>query len=285
LLEAYENDNLKTTGILMNKINRFTQTLLAGAVAMGLLAAAARANADTIQQAIVVLKVSGGARYSMDGGKTFSMLNKGDVLQPGTMIQTADRSTVDLMLGEPRLSPLASPVSVPGVVATSSFGGGGSSGESPKANVIHIFPNSVLSVDKLTMERTGMDEVSETQLDLKAGRILGNVKKLSAASRYEIKVPNGVAGIRGTGYMADANGTIYVFIGSMVFSYLDAQGNPQVVTITAGQMFNPSQPTPAPMPIPPDVIALFTSILDSIPGQPGPVINPPTPNISFVSPL
>ena len=55
--------------------------------------------------------------------------------------------------------------------------------------------NSALGIDKLTSMDTGSDSVTETQLDLKAGHIMGSVKKLSAASKYEVKIPNGVAGI------------------------------------------------------------------------------------------
>jgi hypothetical protein len=76
-------------------------------------------------------------------------------------------------------------------------GGGGGSPDTEKANIVRVFQSTVVGVDKLTLERTGVDEVSETQLDLRAGQIMFNVKKLSAQSRYEIKVPNGVAGIRG----------------------------------------------------------------------------------------
>src|SRR5271157_170180 len=41
---------------------------------------------------------------------------------------------------------------------------------------------------------------TETTLDLQTGTILGNVKKLSANSHYEIKTPHGIAGIRGTDF-------------------------------------------------------------------------------------
>jgi hypothetical protein len=77
-----------------------------------------------------------------------------------------------------------------------------------------------LAIDKLTAEDTGTDMVTETQLDLRAGRITGSVKKLSAASRYEIKFPTGVAGIRGTLYSITSGGVVQVGLGSVVVSYL-----------------------------------------------------------------
>jgi hypothetical protein len=52
------------------------------------------------------------------------------------------------------------------------------------------------------MERIGSAREGDTQttLDLKGGSILGQVKKVSANSSYEIKTPRGVAGIRGTDF-------------------------------------------------------------------------------------
>jgi hypothetical protein len=120
---------------------------------------------------------------------------------------------------------------------TGANSGGNDSG--PKPNIIRIFPSSVLAIDKLISERTGTDEVDETQLDLRAGQILGNVKKLSATSRYEVKIPNGVAGIRGTVYVVSSSGAVVVLSGSVVVSYVGAGGTVYTQTIVAGQSFNP----------------------------------------------
>jgi hypothetical protein len=90
-------------------------------------------------------------------------------------------------------------------------------------NVVRLRPNTVLGIDKLFVEQTGADAVSDTQLDLRAGRIFCNVKKLSAASKYEIKLPNGVAGIRGT--LTDIGvDSIRVYLGSVVGSIYNAAG-------------------------------------------------------------
>jgi hypothetical protein len=61
---------------------------------------------------------------------------------------------------------------------------------------------------------------------------------MSAASRYEIKLPNGVAGIRGTIYDISADGTIRVASGSVVISFVDSQGNVQTRSIMGGQEYN-----------------------------------------------
>jgi hypothetical protein len=59
---------------------------------------------------------------------------------------------------------------------------------------------------------------------LKAGHIYGVVKKMSAASRYEVKIPNGVIGIRGTVYDLTAKGDVKVFSGSVVLAYVAPDG-------------------------------------------------------------
>src|SRR5262249_20234599 len=101
-----------------------------------------------------------------------------------------------------------------------------------------IFENTVLGIDKLTIDQTGADTVTETQLDLKAGSIFGTVKKLSAASKYEIKIPNGVAGIRGTIFSLSADGTLRTFSGSVVLAYVGADGSVITQVVPAGQQFD-----------------------------------------------
>jgi hypothetical protein len=87
-------------------------------------------------------------------------------------------------------------------------------------------------------ELIGVDKVTETDLDLKAGRILGTVKKMSTASRYEVKIPNGVAGIRGTVYHISADGVLSVLSGSVILSYVGPDGNPVTTEVKAGQQFD-----------------------------------------------
>ncbi len=81
--------------------------------------------------------------------------------------------------------------------------------------------------------------MTETQLDLKRGRITGNVKKLSAASKYEIKLPNGVAGMRGTVFDIQAVGIVKVYIGSMVVAWVDPRTqNVTTQTVMGGQVYD-----------------------------------------------
>lgn len=226
----------------MNKINYLTHKLLTGAVALALVALIAQANAESVAQKVTVTKVSGSARYMVAGG-SWMALHSGDVLPPGSVIETAAKSTVDIALGTDQGGVgggAVTPISMPAMGGGS--GGGASAGA--RANTIRVYESSVLSIDKLTSDKTGMDEVSETSLDLRAGKIMGNVKKLSAASHYEVKIPNGVAGIRGTTYIIDATtGQIWVLDGEVDVVY---QVGPNMVSekITAGMTSSPTSPTP-----------------------------------------
>jgi hypothetical protein len=227
----------------MTKINYFSHKMLAGAVALAMVTLATSAIADSVPQFVTVINLTGQARYSVDNNKTWKPLHNGDVLQSGSVIQTAEKSQVDVVMGEAQggdvfTASRPKPVSVGGSGGAGG-GGGGEADNGPKSNIVRIQASSVLAIDKLTLEKTGMDEVSETQLDLRAGQIMGNVKKLSAASRYEVKIPNGVAGIRGTSYVINSDGSLFVLSGQVILTYVGAGGALVTQTVSGGQSFVP----------------------------------------------
>lgn len=216
---------------------KYTRSFIYGVVSCGIaLAMVSSALAQSGEGSATVLRIKGSARYTL-GNNIWQPLKAGDVLRPGTVVQT-DResgSYVDLALGEGT----APVVAAPQVAAAPAKGGSVRFQPATAQNTVRVFENTVLGIDKLAITDTGADVVTDTQLDLKAGRIIGNVKKMSAASRYEIKLPNGVAGIRGTIYDITANGLIRVVTGSMVISFVDAQGNVQTRVVVGGQEYNP----------------------------------------------
>ena len=255
----YKKYNLRTLRPFMKTINYLATKMFAGAVALAIVSLAPRATAENIPQLITVIKVDGQARYSTDN-KTWHTLKRGDVLMPGSVIQTAEKSTADILMGEKlaNMTPTASRPSENGIDT------------GPKANVLHIYESSVLAIDKLIVDRTGVDEVAETQLDLRAGQIMGNVKKLAAASRYEVKIPNGVAGIRGTTFVVSATGTVYVLTGQVIISYVGAGGQLYTKTISAGNSFNPFNADGTPgngttAPIPPATLIALQHVYGTIP--------------------
>jgi len=161
-----------------------------------------------------VRATSGGAPhadYSSDAGSTWKKAYVGAKLQQGTVVRTAPGTVMDLFLNE-------------------------------NGPVVRVTENTQMGIDALTIDRTGQENVIETQLDLRSGRILGNVKHLAAASKYEVKTPVGVAGIRGTQYDISANGRVHVFDGTVIVVYVVPGIPPQTVTVLKDQTAFP--PTP-----------------------------------------
>ena len=266
---------------------------------------------NVMQGKAKVIKMKGEARYTV-GTSGWKTLHTGDILDPGSVIQTETKkgSFVDLVLIDSANASSTIPVSFnPSSIAPAGAGGGGGGSHEPAIdqNIVRVWENTVLGIDKLTSQDTGANMVTDTQLDLKAGRILGAVKKMSHESRYEIKLPNGVAGIRGTIYEASANGPFSVYSGGpMVISWLKSPsgsgsatpvepanpppGGPpssvQTIVLNAGNTYNPV--TGITTPIPQSVINQIIQLIQRIMPAPRPVFVPaPAPNkatIQYVSP-
>lgn len=200
------------------------------------LALAGSVIAETKQVNAKVSRIKGSARYSTDAAN-WKTLKVGQSLGAGVVIQTAANSFVDLVLGAEDaivMSPRISETFTVRPPAESAF----QALLAPDS--IRVYADSMLALDKLTSTKTGMDDVRETQLDLRAGSIFGKVKKLSAASKYEIKLPNGVAGIRGTIYSVNAQGVVSVLIGSVVISMVGPDGRVATQVVNGGYSYDPS---------------------------------------------
>jgi hypothetical protein len=260
----------------MKILSMFAPKLLAGAIALAAVAMTSQVMADSVPQVITVVRVHGEARYTTDN-RTWNALKKGDVLKPGCVIQTAPKAVVDIQLGERDAA-----VAPAGYNPTSPL----YAPEQQKANIVRIFENSALAVDKLILEKnTGTgEELSETQLDLRAGTIFGNVKKLSATSKYEVKIPNGVAGIRGTTYMISSSGVVSVLTGSVVVAIVGSDGTVITRVVTAHQSYDPTTNTITNLT--PDQVAILQKIYIELGGPPSTPPSGPVPNtpILYVSP-
>jgi hypothetical protein len=130
------------------------------------------------------------------------------------------------------------------------------------------------------MERIGSarEGDTETTLDLKTGSILGQVKKVSGNSTYEIKTPHGVAGIRGTDFEVTAqplpDGKFLVTFtsvqGIVIVSAIVA-GEIQTRTLKTGDSWTPGEGEPHPAPQ--NLIDQYLSLIDEMNGI---FQNPPT---------
>jgi len=201
----------------------------------------------------VVRNVRGTASYAEQGGE-WRPLKGGQALGPGATVKTGVDGAADLYLGE--------------------YG--------PD---VHLFDSTTLGLDRLNIERTGAEAAVETQLNLSAGTIRGEVRKLSAASKYEVKTPNAVVGVRGTKYQISANGVVHVIEGSMVVVYINPSTQQMSThTVGAGQTFvppvNPSAPaaTPTVRPTRPDELIPVTTVAPTptlvVVPQPEPFVSP-----------
>ena len=210
------------------------------AVALAVIAAALPVKAaDENVRVARVIKVKE-AQYKPIGQTQWRTLSVGDKIAPGGWIRTSADGSVDLRLGE---SPVTAPtrLGVSSPAAATLY-----TAQENSDNLVHVFGSTLVGIEKLVEMNTGIDRVSETELNLKQGKILGNVKKLSAASKYEVKLPTGVAGIRGSTYLMSSDGTITMVTGSAVVTMLIPVpgGNgatvSQTFTINAGETFNPN---------------------------------------------
>jgi hypothetical protein len=214
-----------------------TRSLLNSLVACGVaLAMVATLSAQTVNQGTAkVVRLKGGARYKT-ASSDWQPLKVGDLVKPGTIIQTAAKSHVDFVLGDGSV-PIAGPVAA-----------GLSYQPRAEQNMVRVWENTLLGIDKLTFTQTGADVVTETQLDLKAGHIFGITKKTSAASKYEVKIPNGVAGIRGCVWDTSAEGVIKVFEGSVVLAYVGPDGTVVTQVVMSFQQFDARTGVLTPLP-------------------------------------
>ncbi len=172
-----------------------------------LLALATGAQAAVEKGSAKVVGVQGTAEYSVDGS-TWTALKRGEVLREGAMIRTTGASGADLDLGR-------------------------------NGSVLRVMPESSVAFTALTYEETGVETVVNTQIQLRAGRVVGHVQKLASTSKYEIKAPKAVATIRGTRYDMSASGRLVVAEGSVVIVAYREDGSTVTRVVNANEVFSP----------------------------------------------
>lgn len=216
----------------MKRMQNIASKFLACGFALSVFALACPLSAaNSGQGSAKVLRIEGAARYST-GNNVWQTLHVGDSLKPGTLIQTAAHSQVDLVLVE-QAGAMRAAAGTMKLKADSSKG-------AAQQDAIRMMENTLLAIDKLLITKTGADTVRETELDLRTGRIEGSVKKLTGASKYEVKIPNGVAGIRGTIYSVSASGILSVWSGSFVLAIVGPGGIITTVVINENEQYDPA---------------------------------------------
>ena len=98
-----------------------------------------------------------------------------------------------------------------------------------------VLPDSSISFDELSVDKSGAEPVITTKINLKSGTVAGYVKKTSSQSSYIVKGSTVTAVIRTSEYQITDNGTVAVFSGCVTVSYRGASYD-----VCGGQMFDPS---------------------------------------------
>ena len=194
-----------------------------------------------------VVRVEGVASYSLGDDKWVPLV-AGKTLPVGAIIRTGHNGMVDAVLGkdinlpqhgwQARWTPQN-----PGAAYDSPVRGIVSYKPSSEQNVVRLTPDTTLAIDKLTITDTGVDTVSDTELNLTKGKIFCSVKKLTGASQYLIKLPSGIAGVRGTQFSIDVNGNTTVYHstgGGVVLTLILPSGAPQTTVVGAGFSYDPT---------------------------------------------
>jgi len=205
-----------------------------------ILGLAVAASAQTLKPGVAtIVRIQGEARYSLGDGNWHPLV-VGKMLGAGCVIQTAHDTIVDMVMGSSVEMPQAAswPDRV-GPAPDANVRGMVDYKPSVEQNMIRMTSDTTLAIDKLTVSDTGVDAVSDTELDLKQGRIFASVKKLSAASQYLIKIPNGIAGVRGTLFGIDASGWCVVIRNSVLLSIVGSNGTPLTYQVGENHEFDP----------------------------------------------
>jgi hypothetical protein len=152
---------------------------------------------------------AGSAQYSADG-VTWSEVKKGVVLSPGATVKTDSLGIVDLYLGK-------------------------------NGPYVRVTPDSTLTLTTLNLDSGAGEAIVTTELGLKSGKIQGVVRRMSAASKYEVATPVGVVGVTGTKYQVSARGEFSVLDGNGYVKY-NAPGAPTPTDfqVRTGYTFEPT---------------------------------------------
>lgn len=251
-----------------------TRSLISGLLVCGAtLALVCNLSAQTTNRTAKVVRVQGTARYTLNNGTDWNDLGVGTVLKDGALIQTdrKDGTFVDVVFGEGNGAGL---VALAGALGKPAAKGGGGHQHPANVDVVRLWKDTALGLDKLSETPTGAGIQTETQLDLRKGHITGNVKKMVAGSTYEIKYPKGVAGIRGSVYDMNLiegidNGTVTVtcildmLTGSAVLSFTPV-GSTTPITQTILPDFGYNTGTQTLAPLTAEQIAYLSDVLSSM---------------------
>ena len=141
----------------------------------------------------VVRAVRGSAQYS--AGKKWRPLKKEQILKVGDKVRVDANSQVDIFLAK-------------------------------NGSVVRVTELTTLEIERLTVATDGTNSVTETQLSLPSGRIMGHIYRPVTNSFYRVRIPLGVVQLPGGEFDLTASGRLQLISGSYAAT----------VTLTNGQV-------------------------------------------------
>ena len=172
---------------------------MAGVISAALLSTA---QAGTRDGQALVQTVSGEAKFSVDGSKWLP-LQTGQLLKTGAVIKTGAKAQADLFLGI-------------------------------NGSLLRLDADTELKFKRLAVKISPIEHMAETEMELRSGRVIGNVRKLPMGSSYVLNTPKGVADVKGTVYDINADGELVVVSGEV--KYTDKVTG-QEVLIASGEKY------------------------------------------------
>jgi len=161
------------------------------------------AQANAREGQALVQTVSGEAKMTVDG-KKWVPLQVGALLKTGTTVKTGAEGRTDLFLGL-------------------------------NGSMLRLVGDTELTFSRLTIEESPIEPIAQTEMILKSGRAIGNVRKLPMGSSYVVKTPKGEANVKGTVYDINAEGELVVVTGKV--KYTD-KTNGKEVLIASGEKYS-----------------------------------------------
>jgi hypothetical protein len=204
--------------------------------------------------------------------------------QPGKAELTLARGVVTINDKEAKVGDIAGPGST---IAT----GAGSAADlflGVNGPTVQIQSNAKLTFEELSFDDAGPAVVVTTKVKLEKGKIAGYVKKSSSQSTYTVSTPTTTAAIRGTTYLVDADGNVWVWDGCVDVVFHDpSTGSDTRFNVCAGQAFMPKGPNgptvvvnELPNPVPPTVrppVSSINPVINISPSKPTTTPPPPPP--------
>lgn len=182
---------------LMKRLLRLQPSLskLCAALFLSTLALAPLGAAEAGSGSARLTGLLGLAQYSR-GAEGYAPAKIGVVLQSGDIIQSANGSSLDLDFGR-------------------------------EIGTVRLLQSTTVKITSVS--------ATNVQLELKGGIILGQIQKRSGPARFEVEIPNGLAGVMEGDFRLDTKGHLVLLEGAAIFVETATGGDPKDHLLMGGK--------------------------------------------------